>query len=48
MLRNRIARVTNTGLIDTTFTGNMNNVVNALAVDHLGRVIVGGAFTGVQ
>lgn len=48
MTSKRIARIRPDGLIDTTFTGNMNNTVNALAIQSDGKILVGGLFTGVQ
>ncbi len=46
--RNRIGRTTTTGLLDATFTGLIyGNIVNNIAVQPDGNIIVVGDFTGV-
>lgn len=44
----RVARLSSTGLIDTNFTGNVNNTVSALDIQPDGKIVIGGTFTGVQ
>ncbi len=45
--RNRIARVTAKGVLDTTFDPNANNDVYAAAMQADGQILLGGAFTTV-
>lgn len=45
MARNRIARMSTTGLIDATYNPNFNSTVSAIAMLPDGGSIVGGAFT---
>nr|MDD3720335.1 delta-60 repeat domain-containing protein [Candidatus Gracilibacteria bacterium] len=45
--RNRVARLTTTGALDTTFNPNANNTVNTLAIQTNGSIVLGGAFTRV-
>ncbi len=50
---NRLVRVTRTGLLDNTFSTGTgpNGQVTAIAVDHSGRILIGGSFSmynGVQ
>ena len=47
-LRNRIARVSSTGVLDTAFDPNCNDAVNTLAIDSKGRVVIGGNFINVN
>jgi uncharacterized delta-60 repeat protein len=42
----RIARVNSDGSLDMTFGYSLNDRVNAIAVDTLGRIIIVGAFNG--
>lgn len=46
--RNRLARLTSTGLLDITFTGNLNAQVSGLQLLPDGRIIVAGSFTQVS
>ena len=47
--RNRIARVTSTGALDTTFAVvNVNDTVDVIAVQTDGKIILGGTFTMVN
>jgi uncharacterized delta-60 repeat protein len=46
--RNRIARLLSDGSLDAAFDPNANGVVNALAVQADGRVVLGGVFTALQ
>ena len=46
--RNRIARLSATGVLDATWDPNFNNIVFALAQYSAGKIIVGGAFTSLQ
>ncbi len=43
--RNRLARVSSTGSLDTTFNPNANGIVYALDVDIENNLLAGGAFT---
>lgn len=43
--RDNLARVTTTGLIDTTFNPDLNDAVNAIVVDSGNNVVIAGAFT---
>lgn len=45
--RNRIARLTTAGALDTTiaFTGGANETIYGLAIDTSGRFVIGGLFT---
>lgn len=51
MTRNHIARVTVTGLVDSTFDANASAVsgqyVSAIEVQTDGKILIGGSFTGV-
>ena len=48
MTRTRVARVSTGGSLDLTFADPVvNNIVYATAVQSDGKVIIGGAFTGV-
>lgn len=42
------ARLSSTGLIDTTFTPRVNNKVNAIALQPDGSIIVGGQFSFIS
>lgn len=46
--RNYLARINNDGTIDANYSPNPNAIVYALALQGDGRVIAGGAFTGLQ
>lgn len=48
VLRNRIARVTTAGALDTAFDPNFNDVVSTIALAADGKVIVGGNFTTIN
>ncbi|MEY4939476.1 MAG: hypothetical protein RIQ93_1211 [Verrucomicrobiota bacterium] len=45
--RGRLARVNSDGTVDTTFTADFDGSVSALALQPDGKLVVGGAFTGV-
>ncbi len=45
--RNRIARVSDTGTVDATFSPDLNGSVESLTFDDAGRIIVTGKFTTV-
>jgi uncharacterized delta-60 repeat protein len=47
-LRNRIARVSAAGVLDTNFDPNFNDIVNTLALAADGKIVVGGNFTNVN
>ena len=47
-VRNRLARVNTDGTIDATFDPNANSIVNTLAIQSDGKILVGGAFTTFQ
>ncbi len=46
--RTNVARVNTDGTPDTSFVANVNNLVNAVAVQNDGRVVLGGLFTRVN
>jgi len=46
--RNRMARLNADGTLDTGFNPNANGVVNTLAVQADGRILIGGLFTTLQ
>ncbi len=46
--RNRIARINGNGVVDSEFDGNANDVVNALAIQRDGKIVLGGSFTTLQ
>src|SRR5882724_9622960 len=46
--RNRIARLTADGTLDTAFAGNANNTVRSIAVQPDGQVLAGGFFSGAN
>jgi uncharacterized delta-60 repeat protein len=46
--RNRIARMLPDGALDLAFNPNIDGLVNTLAVQADGRVLLGGAFTSLQ
>lgn len=44
-----MARINNSGGLDTSFTNpNANNTVYASAIQSNGKILIGGAFTGVS
>lgn len=45
MTRNHLARITSTGILDTTFNPNVNSVVQTIVVDTGGNIYIGGTFT---
>ncbi|HVS51805.1 MAG TPA: hypothetical protein VHD62_05565 [Opitutaceae bacterium] len=47
-VRDRIARLTSTGAIDTTFDPNANGAILAVAVQGDGKILIGGPFTTLQ
>ena len=48
-LRNNIARVSGTdGKVDPTFDPNLTAQVNAIAIQSDGKIVIAGAFTGLQ
>lgn len=46
--RTRIARLTSTGLLDTTFSGDVNSQISGLQLLPDGRVVIAGNFTLVS
>ncbi len=48
IMRNNMARLNVDGSVDTAFDPNANSVVNALAVQSDGKLLVGGAFTSLS
>ncbi len=46
--RNRIARVNSSGLLDTTFNPDLNNVCLAMAIQTDGKLLIAGNFTTVS
>jgi len=46
--RSRIARISTTGTLDTTYTPEVNGEIWAAAVDADGRTVIGGEFTTVS
>ena len=43
-----VSRVLPDGLVDTSFNGNVNGVVDSLHLDSLGRILVGGRFSAAN
>jgi len=46
--RNRIARLLNDGTVESTFDPSANTSVRAIAVQPDGKILIGGAFTGLN
>jgi uncharacterized delta-60 repeat protein len=47
VMRNHIARLNHDGTLDSTFDPNANSVVNTIALEADGHILVGGAFTSI-
>src|SRR5690606_4754800 len=47
VVRNHVARVSSTGVVDTDFRPDANGRLRAVAVQSDGKILVGGSFTSV-